>query len=65
MLGFGSLGFGQLPNPEQRIRLDPGPIEFGAQQFGGGMFGGAQFPAVQATSGEAYRIVIERRRCRR
>jgi hypothetical protein len=62
MLGFGSIGFGQLANPDQRTRLDPGAIEFGAQRFGDGMFGGAAMPAVQATSGQSSYWLIEARR---
>jgi hypothetical protein len=46
MLGFGSLGFGQLPNPDQRTRLDPGAIESGRAGFGNVMFGGVVFPPV-------------------
>jgi hypothetical protein len=66
MLGFGSLGFGQLPNPDQRMRLDAGDIETGRVRFGNGMFGGSALPAaVTSTGTDTYRIVIERRRCRR
>jgi len=46
MLGFGSLGFGQLPNPDQRTRLDPGAIEPGRAGFGSVMFGGPAFPPI-------------------
>jgi len=48
MLGFGSLGFGQLPNPDQRTRLDPGAIEPGKAGFGSVMFGGPDFPPIPA-----------------
>ena len=66
MLGFGSLGFGQLPNATQRTRQDAGLIEFGRAPFGGVITGGSSFPAaVTSTGTDTYRIVIERRRCRR
>jgi hypothetical protein len=62
MLGFGSLGYGQLPSPDQRTRLDPGAIEYGAAIFGNGIFGGAAMPAQQTNSGQSSYWLIEARR---
>jgi hypothetical protein len=68
MLGFGSIGFGQLANPDQRTRLDPGAIEPGVAQFGNVMFGGPAFPAASGGSGSGqcgYWLVEARRHGKR
>lgn len=64
-MSIGALGIGAMPFAQQRTRLDAGLIELGSVKIGFGPIGGAVFPPEQSAGRQSYRIVIERRRCRR